>query len=552
MVRPDTALARTLWRHTLPPLLAAINRAEADQDNDAARRHVVKALALLQPSLATTNATTNATTRNDNHQIELTAKLWEKLAGLAVAAGEPAVGLVCLQRQRSWSLPLVVQFAAGLGRFSLAIDSYRRAQQHQPSYPPITMLQMHLDMAELAIKQQRWAVADAVLAAYQQLAATIPPVTNPDKIKQLARRHDKLASFFYLGRGDYKKGFPLYEHRFLQDFDKYFQLQAHHRPESRWRGEMIQGEVLLISGEQGIGDVIQYCRFLPQLSAVSGARQVIFETRPSLLQLLAALPMMAGITLHNQNQPPPPFDRWAMMGSLPALLGLDEQTVAAPPYIPADTMAPFYRPLPPARPKQKKLALVWSGNGDNPYNKWRALDIRTLLPLFGLEHIAFYSLQRDQQRDAIYHHGFQGFIHDCGPMLRNMYDTAALIKEMDGVLSICTSLAHLAAAMDHNHQHGHDGAQGRAKPLFLLLPHQVHWVWGPNPAPDITTAGQTKIEMARRLSPLPPLPAQGPWYGPWVETFRQTSPIHGQADGRQGWHEPVTRLRQRLAHWAVE
>lgn len=244
-----------------------------------------------------------------------------------------------------------------------------------------------------------------------------------------------------------------------------FASQGWQSPSSapRWQGDMpLQGKRLLVHSEQGLGDTLQFGRFIPLLQEMGA--EVVFEVQAPLLDLVTrALPQA---TVVPRGATLPPHDVQIPLMSLPLALGIDESKLPAPLAIaPSSALVQAWQDRlgPRTRPR---VGIVWSGNpqqGDDPY---RSIPLRTLLPTLhpGVEWVSLQQEVRpwDQEAMRTGQAGPQPMRH-VGQELRTLDDTAALCAHMDLVVSVCTSVAHLAGSM--------------GKPLWLLAAHTADWRW---------------------------------------------------------------------------
>ncbi|WP_028215881.1 tetratricopeptide repeat protein [Paraburkholderia oxyphila] len=234
----------------------------------------------------------------------------------------------------------------------------------------------------------------------------------------------------------------------------------------RWRGEPLAGRTLLIHAEQGFGDTLQFVRFVPNVVALahSGAR-IVLEVQAPLVPLIAPAAHVARITLIAQGAPRPAVDLHCPLLSLPLALGTTFETVPAPmPYLAAP--APYLRKWRGSLGGQakRKIGLAWSGRIHKHEN--RTLPLAALDPLFALEGIDWIVLQPHlsaAEHAALDAHPRARTIHRLDGKLEDFADTAAVIERLDAVVSIDTSIAHLAGAL---------GAK-----LWLMLPFAADWRW---------------------------------------------------------------------------
>ncbi len=230
----------------------------------------------------------------------------------------------------------------------------------------------------------------------------------------------------------------------------------------RWDGSAdLAGKRILVAGEQGLGDMIQFSRFAPRLTAL-GAR-VIVSVAPPLQRLMASLAGVDGIAGPHDT---PEYDFYCLMMSLPALLGLEEAGFAtAGPYLHAEVpdVAAWRVRLSPY--PGLKVGLVWAGDpwpGDRAamaMDRRRSVLLRTMAPLLGVPGVTFVALQKGVaagQAEGTGALDWSGDLHDFA-------DTAALMTALDLVISVDTSVAHAA------------GALGR--PVWLLNRYDGCWRW---------------------------------------------------------------------------
>lgn len=290
---------------------------------------------------------------------------------------------------------------------------------------------------------------EAAKAAYAQAQALAPDLAE-------ARLETGLC---HLMAADYAAGWPLFEARWQTA-----QMSSRHLPTAapRWRGEpLAPGATLLLWAEQGLGDCLQFLRFVPEAVArCGGAGKVVLRLPRTLLSLAEGL----GAVPIDDHAPLPSHDSHCPLMSLPLVLG-----IAAPPPL----TAPYLHSDPALRSQWRKqlaqvfgasrrprVGLVWTGRQRGPTAASRDVPLSALAPLAGLQ-ADLVCLQQDiplADRDALA--GFPGLWR---PALDMLADTAALVDELDLVVSVDTALAHLT------------GALGR--PCHVLLRHSSEWRW---------------------------------------------------------------------------
>ena len=320
---------------------------------------------------------------------------------------------------------------------------------------------------------------DEALASYDRAIAINPP--NPEAFSargnalwDLGRHEEAFAGFekaielrpdfaaahwnkslCLLKIGRFAEGWPLYEARHGTGQQTVQRAIA----QPRWNGEDIAGKTVFVHWEQGFGDTIQFCRYA-RLLAGRGAR-VVLEVQPPLRGLIrGSLPEIETIAA---GETPPPFDLHVPLLSLPLAMGTTMATIpASPGYLRADAglsrqWAERLRPS-----TRRRIGIVWRGNTAHGHNYIRSMGLADCLPLFRAD-ADFFCLQNDMtEEDRALLARSNGPVY-FGAELRDFADTAALIAAMDLVVSIDTSVAHLAGAM--------------GKPVWILLPHTADWRW---------------------------------------------------------------------------
>jgi len=272
-------------------------------------------------------------------------------------------------------------------------------------------------------------------------------------------------SLALLAGGDLARGFAAYDARFdLNDPSMGFDLKlraVRSIPLPLWQGEDLRGKTLFVYAEQGLGDTIQFARFL-SVAAQRGAR-VIFDCQPELVRLISSVAGVAELRPQFQSNPLPAADFHVPLLSMPSRLGITLATIPnTVPYIaaPLAVIGPSVR-----RPRETRLAvgIVWAGRPDHTNDHNRSMTLEDLFPLADLPGVALYSLQMGPRADDIAAVSATPLIHDLKPQIQDFADTARLIQQLDLVICIDTSVAHLA------------GALGR--PAFVLLPYTPDWRW---------------------------------------------------------------------------
>ena len=281
---------------------------------------------------------------------------------------------------------------------------------------------------------------------------------------------------FLLAHGEFAAGWTHYAHRFA--CGQKISVFCAKFPYPEWDGSMHEGSVLLVHGEQGYGDEIMFAGFLPRLMQQASLTdmRVILGCRPALVTLFETSFPGLDVLPHQVDKPadisPLAGDTAAVfqcpIGSLPLHIG---PLPAIPPsaYLaaPAQLRTAFKGTLEKLAGTPKlKVGLVWGVNPSvKKYSQQRTLPVHLLTKLAGLDGVRFVSLQNAERGDEVADAPDLDCI-DLSRSLNNFADTAALVANLDLVITVDTSVAHLAGAM--------------GKETWVLLQHRAEWRWGRN------------------------------------------------------------------------
>jgi hypothetical protein len=326
-----------------------------------------------------------------------------------------------------------------LDQMELAVQSYKRAIALEPIY-----VEAHNNLGNALVKSFQHKEA---LQCYDQAIAL-------DKAYVEAYWNKALA-LLQLGR--FKEGWVLHESRWAKPS---FQPIVRNFMQPIWDGSFtISGKTLLLHAEQGLGDTLQFIRYVAQVQTL-GARLVL-EVQAPLVPLLDG--QLGVDALVKQGDPLPPFDCHCPLMSLPLAFQTTLSSIPiAIPYIKSSPEKEHVWAEKLGSTSGLRVGLVWSGDPRHQNDKHRSIplaELMAVLPL-GLKYFSLQSEIRDSDRQAL---------DDCdrlvnfGPELKDFSDTAALCALMDVVVCVDTSVAHLSGAM--------------GKPTFLLLPYNPDWRW---------------------------------------------------------------------------
>jgi tetratricopeptide (TPR) repeat protein len=325
-----------------------------------------------------------------------------------------------------------------LGRAEEAIEAFDRALTLRPDY---TKARLSRGVALAALNRHKEALAD-----YERVLAA--DKSNADA------QHNMALSLLTLG--DYARGFQKYEARWLRTGMP--RRKSYGKP--LWLGEYpLARKTILIHAEQGLGDTIQFLRYVPQL-ARSGAK-VVLEVPSALVPLLSRLEGVAAVVARGEALPP--YDVHCPAGSLPLALRTELATIPANvPYLAAHAEhVAKWRARIGALPSPR-IAVAWSGSADHANDRNRSIALERFASMLVGEG-SFISIQRElRPGDAEALARLSNVAH-VGDALADFEDTAAVVALADLVISVDTSVVHLAGAM--------------GRPVWVLVPFQPDWRW---------------------------------------------------------------------------
>ena len=364
---------------------------------------------------------------------------------------------------------------AELGRYEEALAAYAAALSLDPDY-----LDVYLNRGNCYAALTQFGAA---LDDYAVVTSRQPEHPDANFNEALVR----------LCLGDFFRGWQKYEYRWLC---KRYASQRPKIPRPVWRGDQdLRGKTILLSAEQGMGDAIQFVRYAP-LVAARGAKVLVGVHRP----LASVMTSVAGVAqVIAVGEPLPDFDLYCPLLSLPLAFGTALSTIPSTvPYIspPPERVARWRGRVP--ENGRLRVGICWAGSAVHPGDGRRSIPLEQFAAILSVPGIDFISLQKEvTERDA-------GLLRDrgvtqLGQDFADFADTAAVMTMIDLIISVDTSLAHLAGAM--------------AKATAVLIPFSPDFRW----LLDRTDS---------------------PWY-PTMRLFRQPAP--------GDWNTLLDRVRQELA-----
>jgi Tfp pilus assembly protein PilF len=315
-----------------------------------------------------------------------------------------------------------------VGAFAEAAATCRQAIALDPRIP-----MAHLNLAHAHKAMNQLAEAEA---ACRHAIALLPDCAD----------YHFLLGHLLLVQGDYNRGWLEYEWRWkLPNFAWMKDFQAEFS-QPQWQGEDLTGKTILVVTEQGLGDIIMFARYAPMLVA-RGARVIVGTTPPS-RRLLGS---MAGVTMASLiERPLPAFDVYCPLLTLPRLFGTQVSTIPG-------SVVPYLHPEPALQMQWRarlsgasggpKVGIVWGGNPVTMYDRFRSPRLARMLPLFDVAGVTFVALQVGPAREDLEQTPLPPHVIDLGPELDDLATTAAVMSELDLVISSCTAPLHLAGAL---------------------------------------------------------------------------------------------------------
>lgn len=297
-----------------------------------------------------------------------------------------------------------------------------------------------------------------------------------------------------LADGFYRDGWPHYHQR--------FRMKNVHIPdpglpaEARWKGQPLAGKRICLIREQGLGDTLQFVRYAVKLREFGAITYV--NPQPALRDLLAGSPAV-GKVLYDKERAD--LHHWIHVVDLVPVFSPTRDDIHWPGAYVSPPATPAPVDLPTRAGARLSVGLAWTGNPRYPGNAFRSVPLEALAPLREASHCAFYGLLPAPAGAALKEAGFDGWITDLSSATAPFTELARVVASMDLIVTVCTSVAHLSAAM--------------GKPTLLMLSASPDWRWG-------RTGDST------------------PWY-PSMSLYRQS---------RLGvWEDVVKRVRDALCRY---
>jgi len=303
----------------------------------------------------------------------------------------------------------------------------------------------------LGVVLQRMGRPDLAVGAYREAIRLDPEMIDAPNNLAMA----------LLLQGDYAQGWRLHEKRWRSSYVQHGP-RAFEQP--MWTGG-VEPQRLLIHAEQGLGDTLQFCRYLP---LIYPRRKIVLEVQPPLVDLMRQLPGVEAVVA--RDAPLPDFDAHCPIMSLPLVFGTTLENIPnQTPYLRADPVKVLSWAKRLEAAEGLRVGLVWAG-GARPnqpelehVNRRRSTTLAHLAPLAQARGVSFVSLQKGPPASEVHAPPPGLALLDFTDDLRDFTDTAALVANLDLVISVDTAVAHLAGAM--------------GKPVWLMNRFDTCWRW---------------------------------------------------------------------------
>jgi Flp pilus assembly protein TadD len=317
-----------------------------------------------------------------------------------------------------------------LGNYKSAEECLRKTVAAKPNY--------HQAITNLGVSLRYQGLYKEALTCFQKAVQLNPEYPTA--------RLNRATSWLLMG--NYVQGWPEFEHRYLTH-----RVIQHAYPRPLWNGENFENKTLLIHAEQGLGDSLQFARYFPLVKSRGG--RVIFECQESLLNWFKNHPGLDDVT--EQDKPMRDYDLQIPLFCLPRIF--ETRVESIPPVV-----FPSHHFKQHENPKQppQKIGFVWAGNPNHADDRERSCKLEHFLKVreaFEAEWICLQKNMSDTDQKTIEKHFVPNGVQKCNDLL----DTARVIMNMDLVITVDTSVAHLAGTL--------------MKPTWILIAIPQDWRW---------------------------------------------------------------------------
>jgi len=362
------------------------------------------------------------------------------------------------------------------GRYAEAIDNFRNAIKRDPDYVEVynnlgIALKEHEEFSEaIACFEKTLQLDPNFVEAYYNLGNSlrdegrcVEAIRNFKKAISLkpdyAQAHWNL-SLALLLNGNYSEGWKGYKWR--RNADLKILTDYHSTGKPRWDGSSFKSRRLLVHYEQGLGDNIQFVRYLPMIKARGGT--LIFETLKPLIGLLRGFDGVDELVEYVPNRKLPlEYDVYTSLLDMPYIFGTTVETIPSQiPYIYADSSKAEYWREKLSGPGLK-VGIVWAGSAEHGNDRYRSCSLKNFSPLGEIDGVRLYGLQKGPAARQMDEFTETIPVTNISENFNDFTDTAAAIDNLDLVISVDTSVLHLSGAI--------------GKPTWALIPYAPEWRW---------------------------------------------------------------------------
>jgi tetratricopeptide (TPR) repeat protein len=363
-----------------------------------------------------------------------------------------------------------------LGLKKQAIEEYKKAIQLKPdfchAYTNIAIAETQIGQLNDALQHAKKAIelSPEIPQYHYNLANALKAIGN---CQDALKSYDRAISFkpdypeaiwnraiTLLLSGDLAIGFEQYKKRRDSRLEIFTYPNKFDKP--IYTSGSLAGKRLLVHWEQGLGDSIQFVRFLPLIKKLGA--HIIYEERKALIDIFKNIDGIDELVTHRPGiKPEVDFDMYAPLMDLPAILGVTTDSIPAKvPYIRPDKQkSEIWKQR--LKTTDLKVGIVWAGKPKHGNDHNRSCSLADFAPLAAIEGVKTYSLQKGDAARQIQQYKAQIKVENLGEQLDNFTDTAAAIDNLDLIISVDTSVLHLAGAM--------------GKKTFALIPYHPDWRW---------------------------------------------------------------------------
>ena len=362
------------------------------------------------------------------------------------------------------------------GRYAEAIANFRNAIERDPDYAEV-----YSNMG-IALKEQE--EFSEAIACYEMALQLDPNFSEAyynlgNSLRDQGRCVEAIESFrkaislkpdyaqahwnlslALLLSGNYTEGWKGYKWR--RNAELKVLTDYHSTGKPRWDGSSFESRRLLVHYEQGLGDNIQFVRYIPMIKARGGT--VIFETLKPLIGLLRGFEGIDELVEYVPNRKMPlEYDVYTSLLDMPFIFGTTVETIPSRvPYIYADPLKARYWRDKLAGP-QLKVGIAWAGSPEHGNDRYRSCSLKNFIPLGQVEGVRLYGLQKGPAARQMDEFAETIPVTNISENFNDFTDTSAAIENLDLVISVDTSVLHLSGAM--------------GKPTWALLPYAPEWRW---------------------------------------------------------------------------